>query len=552
MKNRIPFAGGLASLLALWIQVPARAQAPALPQGSSLPAEVPQPTKAGLEDLVSGRTESDDTDTDEDVRTLSCSVANDKGSVEFSLQPSPSGACHWTIRQGAALIDEGALDSGNGWKASRDGLTPGLYSLEVTGQGDGAFRRRIDFATGLENADAAKKGQDALTLHGAKDYRGLMKALGKMDVQAAAVPPQMREDLAWARIDGLFFYRKFEDIFAAIEAFKTNHPASARMGAVTECELTARFERGLKMTLEAVRFKNESSDQRRAEGGADFGRFLSLAASRSAKNYTVLPNRDLQQDLWTARVILGGEEAALKEIPAKAAAGLEKFHLLCALLYPKIHPELAEQNLQRMKDFLKTYPGSPARPRVELDLAGVALREGERLITKVGLPAKAVPHFDFARELFGRVVEDKDAGISATDVEQAWEGTMRIHYWGRDEKWQRDDAKLMAWLERMVSMSVPESNPWRQAKLFQGIVLKDLQKYDEAAAVLDELVALGFKGNPSHDGRTSAAVRARIDVARRLGDEDKQRQLNQWVRESNCVDSIRRGYGKGESKEQSR
>src|SRR5690606_20389542 len=122
-------------------------------------------------------------------------------------------------------------DSGNGWKASRRGLAPGLYTLEVTRQGDEAFRRRIDFATGLENATAARKCQDALKLHGVKDYPGLMKALGKVDIRAAAVPPQMREDLAWARLDGLFFFRKFEEILPAIEAFRVEHPASARMGA---------------------------------------------------------------------------------------------------------------------------------------------------------------------------------------------------------------------------------------------------------------------------------------------------------------------------------
>ncbi len=548
MKNRIPFAGGLASLLALWIHVPARAQVPAPSQGSSLPAEVPQPTKAGLEDLVSGRTESDDTDTDEDVRTLACSVANDKGSVEFSLQPAPSGAFRWTIRQGAALIAEGTLDSGNGWKASRDGLTPGLYSLEVTGQGDGAFRRRIDFATGLENADAAKKSQDALTLHGAKDYRGVMKALGKMDVRAVAVPPQMREDLAWARIDGLFFYRKFEDIFSAIEAFRKEHPASARLGAVTECEMAARFERGLKKSIESVRFQNVKSDERRAEGVADLGRFLSLAASRSAENYIVLPKRDLQQDLWTARVILGEEAAALKEIPVGDAAGRERFRLLCAQLHPKIRPDQADANLQRMKDFLADYPKSPTGPRVEFEMAGVALKEGIRLVDYGGNPVRATPYFDLARGIFNRVAEDKEAGISVADVWESWDGILRSYYWEKDANWQKDEAKLMAWSERMISMSEPGSNPWRQAKLYQGDLLLHQGKNEQAAAVLDELVALGFKGNPSHDGRTSFAVRRRISAANGMGDKEKSRQLRQWVRESICEDSIRRGWVKGEAR----
>jgi hypothetical protein len=534
MKNRIPIAGGVASLLTLWFHVPARG------------AEMAPPTKAGLEDLVSGRTEFDGTDTDEDVRTLSCSLENDKGSVEFSLSPAPSGACRWTIRQGAAMIDEGGLDSGNGWKASRGGLAPGLYTLEVTRQGDGAFRRRIDFATGLENAKAAKKCQDALKLHGAKDYPGLMKALRKVDIQAAAVPPQMREDLAWARLDGLLFFRKFEEILPAIEAFRIEYPTSAHMGAVTEAEMAARFERGLKMTLEAVRFKNASSADRRAKGVADLGRFLSLAASHPGSDYTVLPKQNLRQNLWTARIILGEEQAASAEISDVALR--EEFRLQCALLLPKTQPDRADENLQRMKNFLADYPDSPARPRVEFDMATVALNEGIRLVRNTKMPGEAPPYFELAREVFGRVTEDKEAGISPADVAESWDGILRSYYWERDANWQNDEAKLMAWTERMISMSKPGDSSWRQAKLYQGDLLLHQRKYDEAATVLDELVALGFKGNPSHDGRTSFAVTWRIAVATRIGDEEKAEQLRQWVRESNCVDSIRRDWVKGESR----
>jgi hypothetical protein len=263
-----------------------------------------------------------------------------------------------------------------------------------------------------------------LGLHEAKDYNGLIKALEKVDVQAAAVPPQMREDLAWARIDGLFFYRKFEEIFSAIETFRKEHPASAHRGAVTECEMAARFERGLKMTLEAVKFQNTQSDERRAEGVADLGRFLSLAATRSADNYTVLSKRDLRQELWTARVILGEEQAALKKIPAEDASGREELRLLRVHLYPKIRPDQAEANLQRMRDFLEDFPKSPARPRVEIDMAGVALNEGIRLVNFVGDPVKATPYFDLARGIFNRIIDGELAGLPTADVAEAWDGIL--------------------------------------------------------------------------------------------------------------------------------
>jgi hypothetical protein len=355
----------------------------------------------------------------------------------------------------------------------------------------------------------------------------------------------MREDLAWARIDGLFFYRKFENIFPAIEAFRNQHPASARMVAVMECEMAARFEQGLKKAIEAVRFPNARADERRAEGEADLGRFLSLAASRPAENYTTLSNRDLRQNLWTARVVLGEEQAAEEEIPVGDTADREKFHLLCALLHPKMHPDRADENLQRMKDFLVAYPKSPGCPKVEFDMASVALNEGIRLVSHVGTPVKAAaPYFESARLLFDRVAEDKEAGISVADVWESWDGILRSYYWDRDNAGRKDEAKLMAWSEWMISMSKPGDSPWRQAKLYQGDLLISQRKYDQAAAVLDELVALGFKGNPSHDGRTSFAVKWRIAAAKRMGNEEKARQLRQWVQDSNCEDSIRRGWKK--------
>lgn len=529
MKTRIRLAGGLAMFLSPLIQGRATAQ------DEALPSDFPPPVRAGLEDIVSGRTESDETNSDDDTRTLSCSVENEAGSVEFWLAPAPSGACRWTIRRGELELETGFLDKSNAWRAICDGLTPGLYSLEVTGQDGDNLRRRIDFLIGPGNAETAKKGRDALNLHAAKDYSGLIKALEKIDLQAASVPPQMRENLAWARIDGLFFFRKFEDIFAVIDTFRNEHPSSARLGVVAEYEMAALFERGLKMTLEAVRFKNERSNGRMEAGRNNFDRFLSLAAKQPSGQYTALPKRSLRQDIWRARVIRGEEKMAMEEIAAADAARREEFHLLCALLCPEIHIDRADENLQRMNDFIKSYPASPQRPRVELDMGSVALREGERL-TQKGDPSAAARYFDLARERFRSVVADKEGVITAADVEESWEGMLRTYHW------QRDDTNLMDWTERMISMTKPGDKRWRQAKLFQATVLDRQNKLSEAGAVLDELVAYGFTGHPSHDGRTAAAVKWRIHVARRTGDEEKIRQLHLWVGASKCANSIKRDF----------
>lgn len=142
------------------------------------------------------------------------------------------------------------------------------------------------------------------------------------------------------------------------------------------------------------------------------------------------------------------------------------------------------------------------------------------------------------------MIDDRKTEFPVADVAEAWDGILRSYYWEKDANWQRDEAKLMAWSARMISASKPGDPSWRQAKLYQGDLLLQQRKYDQAAAVLDELVALGFKGNPSHDGRTSFAVRWRIIAANRMGDVEKAEQLRKWVSESDCEDSIRRGWAK--------
>lgn len=366
------------------LMVPALATAAAGLLGSGDPPRV----SAELEDLVSGRSASDESDAVEDGPALSCATEDDLGRVGIRLTAA-SGTFHWAIRQGEVTVAGGNLTQENGWADTHDDLAPGLYEMVVSRQDDGHFRRHITFATGIDPDDEpdARKLQDALARHRAGDYQGLHRALGPLGKPAAGLPSEMRGELEWSRIDCMRFFRKFDDIFPAIEAFRSAHPGSRHLAAVAECELAARFELGLKKTLESVRFDNPKSGERRAEGREHLGRFRALAARHAGIDYATLPKRSLREDHWTARLILegdGAEESIRREIAAGDPARLEQFHLHCALMCAEIHPDRPDRNIARMKAFISDHPDSPGRPRVEVEMANVALEEGIRLAYYVG------------------------------------------------------------------------------------------------------------------------------------------------------------------------
>jgi hypothetical protein len=320
-------------------------------------------------------------------------------------------------------------------------------------------------------------------------------------------------------------------------AFSVHLPARAEDGgtSLNPGQAEALFQQALEKTVEAAQGKDGTSDAERAGTKADLENFLTLATSLSAGDYAALSQRDLQEDRWTARVILGEEAAVLNEIPPGDAASRERFHLLRALLYPKIRPEQADANLKAMADFLNAFPESENGPEVELGMAGVALREGERLVQARGTAA-AAPYLDFAGERFGQLVADDDAGIADAAVWEAREGLLRTCFW------QKDHDNLAAWTEYIVSVTKPGDMRWSQAKLFDAMALARQEKYGEAVPVLDEVVDSGFTGEPAGDDIAIAAVRLRILAAMRTGDPVGIGPLVQRVRNSGCEKGIKQAF----------
>jgi hypothetical protein len=395
----------------------------------------------------------------------------------------------------------------------------------------------------------------ALCLYELKDYSGFTNAVASFEINAPVVPPEVQEDLAFKQIDVLFRFRKFfDEIFPKIQTFRAEHPVSERLGAVTEYQLAALYERGIKKACEAEKQFQDTNlfNALWAESKANFEEFVSLASSFPGTNYSILPKRVFQEDLWGARLALGDDAGVFGEIPVKDAATREKASLLRVRQHYRIHKDThIDKNIQLMSDFLKDFPESSACKRVEYDLANVNFLGGEQLWKEADAAEKAGDtktagkkraaagkYLQSARSLQSEVVADKAAGIETFDVLDLREDLLRSYYW------EQDYAGIKAQTASLLAGSKPGETEWLLGKVYDGIVSSRAvpPKLSEAAATFDEVLAFGFKNNHRNDHLVILAARWRISVARRSGDPEKAAAIVRWVQASDCSQNLKTDF----------
>lgn len=391
------------------------------------------------------------------------------------------------------------------------------------------------------------KFYDALAIHALGDQIGFLKALEKLPKNSTGVPADVAEDIVAREVQSLHFFRKFEELLPKARAFAKNHAGSTRIGSVKECLLAGLFDRGMKKTEEASRLNDAVIFNKRwPEGKGNLEEFLALVASTGITNYQLLPNRNMKQDIWVARLTLGDENALWGEVPASDVAAREQLSFHRVRLFQNLQKNETEKNIKLANEFIEQFPESVHRKRVEYELAEIALIGGERLVKpgrRVGDPTTiperrtaATRYLDLARELYGRVAEDPKADISDADVQESRLAIVRINYANKD--W----AALSECVGRLTSEYPAQGKVWLHAKRYHAAGLVRQSKLTEAAKELDEVLAIGFKGNPSFDGPLASVAGWRISVAQQLGDEETARRVARMVENSDCVGSVKRTF----------
>jgi hypothetical protein len=258
-----------------------------------------------------------------------------------------------------------------------------------------------------------------------------------------------------------------------------------------------------------------------------------------------LRDRSLAEDLQVALAMLGGEPAALAEIPVRDAERRERYGLMRVGVHQKLKPEAWQENLQLLAAFeaeLQTFPASPRRPRVEYDLARLAFRAGERLWQENAgaLPSEAQTveakrvgasrYFAPVCALAERFVVNEAAGVGP--AERAWVRQM----WFATFYYAQDYAGLKAAAGTELAQTKPGELDWLRAKVFSGIALyrQTPSQRDAAAAAFEEALAYGFRNENEYDVMITDAVNWRMQLAMMADDKVKVRELFDWVKRSQC------------------
>jgi len=399
----------------------------------------------------------------------------------------------------------------------------------------------------------AAKRYSALCLYELKDYLGFLKAVESFEISAPVVPPEIQEELAFERIAARFYYRKFEDIFPKIQAFRTAHPASVRLDAVTEYQMAALLERGMKKLYEAALHKEgERYRARREEGHTNLVEFLNLARERSGGGYKALPQRNLEEDLWGARLALGDEEALFAEVPSSDVARRERLSLVRLRVYQKLYSNQVDRLLELMGGFVGEFPNSTTRTRVEYEMADLSFEVAERAWLElresgnVGA-AQAQAKWDLirrynasGREVAARLLRQKGSGLEPQDYLHLCQDYLNSYHE------ERDFEKLASEVGVLLGDYEEGSLGWVMGRIYEGVVLacQTPPRSAEAGRLFEQVMSLGFRNKPSFDQWITCAAKWRVYLALADGNKAEAETVAAWVETGNCSKELKRDFGK--------
>ena len=416
-------------------------------------------------------------------------------------------------------------------------------AVALFNQGQPQAARTVLATIGTNDAGyGIAKCYDALCLYSLTNKLGFLKTLKSPAVQGAIIPNALVEDLEFKQIDALFYYRKFEELLPKIAEFQASHENSPRLPAVAEYQLAALYERGMKKVYEAsILGDGDGFASRWLDGQSNLVDFLNLAVTLNQTNYQTLPNRKLPQEIVRALTALGNDKA-VELVPA---VDKEATTFASLELYRKLQPKAVDDNLQRMTNFLNSFPKTVNHKRVLFAMADISFSKGEALSkaaeaatlagdsqTAAADHAQAEIYFGYTRSLQNALAVDATAGIDAANVFNRQTDLLHTYCM------ERDYVKVVALAQTLATNSVPGSLTWRMAKVYWGMGLDVANPPDwrGAAAQLDAVLAGGFNGNVYHDHWTLSAAEWRMAVARHLGETNKLAAIVEWVAGStNCV-----------------
>jgi hypothetical protein len=390
---------------------------------------------------------------------------------------------------------------------------------------------------------------NALCLYELKDYKKFLRKVESVETNKLAIDAKQKEHLASKYIDAAYRARRFDLVLPRIEAFWKDYPGSPHTGELLEYKIAALFEWGQKKAYEAGILKDEAQAQkRRDEAKASLQGFLAQALLLEDDRYRIVDNRNLEQDIFAARVMLGDEQAAVAELPLLGAEDQEKYSRLRIALHNRNSAGDIGNNIQMMEDFIWRFPNSISIPRMRFDLASLNFQRGADLCDAAAQLensgdqqaaaqklAGAKPSFARMRQLYDKIDVDETNGIKRSDFLDLQKDFLLSFVL------EENFDGLFQATNAMIAKYPAGDLSWAVAKLYEGIgLMKQIPpNLGKAAAAFDAVMSIGLCNQVEHDKLYVRAVYWRFFMAHADGDNARADALLRSVLNGNCEKGIK-------------
>jgi len=203
-----------------------------------------------------------------------------------------------------------------------------------------------------------------------------------------------------------------------------------------------------------------------------------------------------------------------------------------------------------MRGFVREFPESTNRPKVEYDLADLSFEMAEKLWLQLcnSVHTNNGPASDkwdairayhaLGREVAGRLLRNKGAGLELQDRLHLWQDYLLSYYI------QADYDGLAAGTAVLLAESEPGSLGWLMAKVNEAVVLacNEPSRSREAGELFDQIMSLGFRDKPAWDQWITCAAKWRVYLALREGNRTEAEATAGWVRTSNCSKTLKQDF----------
>lgn len=237
-------------------------------------------------------------------------------------------------------------------------------------------------------------------------------------------------------------------------------------------------------------------------------------------------------------------------MPSNDVRRAERLHLVRLRVYKKIYANQAERLIKLMDAFVRAFPDSTNRPKVEYELADLSFELAERALFELRgsgnqTDAQATDKWDvirrhhaLGRQVADRLLHQKPSLLEQQDYLHLCQDYLNSFYA------ESDYERLASEAEALLGQYEAGSLEWVMAKVYEGVVLagRNPPRSAEADAIFRQVLSLGFRNKTSFDQWLSCAAKWRVYLALARGDRAEAETVAKWIDTAQCSKELKREF----------